>query len=177
MAYDKVVDSSALDADLTVVANAIKSKSGTTEKLSFPDGFVSALQGIQAGGGGDSSGVIIGSFTPAENTLSVTIDIGSYPEHFLLYTNGDVLGNNLKIGNGLIIDRTLPYVFFVSSNTSGSAYNTAGQTTTYNDSQYFVVNNTRITFADNKITINTSLAAGSSFCYFLAGVTYRWYAW
>ena len=41
MAYDKVVDSAKLDADLKSVADAIKAKSGTTGKLEFPDGYIS----------------------------------------------------------------------------------------------------------------------------------------
>lgn len=41
MAYDKIVDSAKLDADLTSVADVIKAKTGTTGKLEFPDGYIS----------------------------------------------------------------------------------------------------------------------------------------
>ena len=41
-------------SDLVSVANAIRTKGGTSETLVFPDGFVSAVQAIQTGGGGDS---------------------------------------------------------------------------------------------------------------------------
>ena len=37
--------------DLTAVANAIRTKGGTSEQLSFPNGFVSAIDGL---GGGDN---------------------------------------------------------------------------------------------------------------------------
>ncbi len=37
--------------DLTAVANAIRSKGGTTEPLVYPDGFVTAINNIQAGSG------------------------------------------------------------------------------------------------------------------------------
>lgn len=37
--------------DLTAVANAIRTKGGTSEQLSFPNGFVSAISGL---GGGDN---------------------------------------------------------------------------------------------------------------------------
>jgi hypothetical protein len=47
MAYDKVVDSSALNANLTSVANAIRTASGATGNLAFPAGFVSALQNMK----------------------------------------------------------------------------------------------------------------------------------
>ena len=51
MALDKAIDSAQLDANLTAIADAIRTKGGTSEALVFPDGFVSAVQAIQAGGG------------------------------------------------------------------------------------------------------------------------------
>lgn len=42
------------DADLSSVANAIRSKGGTSAQLEFPAGFVSAIQAIPTGGGGSS---------------------------------------------------------------------------------------------------------------------------
>ncbi len=50
MAVDKLVDSTQLDADLTSVANAIRTKGGTSDDLAFPAGFVSAVQAIPTGG-------------------------------------------------------------------------------------------------------------------------------
>lgn len=50
MAVDKLVDSTQLNADLTSVANAIRTKGGTSADLAFPSGFVSAVQAIPAGG-------------------------------------------------------------------------------------------------------------------------------
>lgn len=49
MAFRKVDE-----ASLTEVADAIRAKSGTMDKMEFPGGFVSAVQAIQTGGGGDS---------------------------------------------------------------------------------------------------------------------------
>ena len=37
--------------DLTSIANAIRTKGGTTASLSFPTGFVSAINAISSGGG------------------------------------------------------------------------------------------------------------------------------
>lgn len=53
MSVDKLVDSTQLDADLTSVANAIRAKSGGSSQLAFPAGFVSEIQAIPSGGGGD----------------------------------------------------------------------------------------------------------------------------
>ena len=50
MAVDKLVDSTQLDADLTSVANAIRTKGGTSADLAFPSGFVSAVEAIPSGG-------------------------------------------------------------------------------------------------------------------------------
>lgn len=51
MAVDKLVDSTQLNTDLTSVANAIRTKGGTSGQLAFPAGFVSAVEAIPAGGG------------------------------------------------------------------------------------------------------------------------------
>lgn len=47
MALDKAVDSAQLNADLTAVADAIRTKGGTSAQLAFPDGFASAVQAIE----------------------------------------------------------------------------------------------------------------------------------
>ena len=51
MAVDKLVDSTQLDTDLTSVANAIRTKGGTSAQLAFPSGFVTAIGNIPTGGG------------------------------------------------------------------------------------------------------------------------------
>ena len=42
------------DTELTSVANAIRTAGGTNNSLTFPNGFVSAVENISGGGGGDS---------------------------------------------------------------------------------------------------------------------------
>ena len=49
MAYDKVVDSTVLNAGLTQIADAIREKTGTGGTLTFPSGFVSAIEGLSGG--------------------------------------------------------------------------------------------------------------------------------
>lgn len=55
MAYRKVDDIS-----LISVADAIRSKGGTSDELVFPDGFVTAISAIQAGGGVSEPSTISG---------------------------------------------------------------------------------------------------------------------
>ena len=50
MADYKVVDAEKLDADLGVIADAIRERAGKTESLSFPDGMVDAVMAIPTGG-------------------------------------------------------------------------------------------------------------------------------
>ena len=52
MALDKVVDSSALDAGMLSVADAIRAKAGGADPLAWPDGFTAAISGIETGGVG-----------------------------------------------------------------------------------------------------------------------------
>ena len=47
MSFDKVIDSAQLNADLESVADAIRDKGNTTEKLLFPAGMVSAIGDIK----------------------------------------------------------------------------------------------------------------------------------
>ena len=53
MAIDKAIDSAQLNTDLTSIADAIREKAGLTDSFVFPEGFVQAIAGIEAGGGAD----------------------------------------------------------------------------------------------------------------------------
>lgn len=50
MAIDKAVDSAVLDAGLSQIAKAIRSKGGTSANLSFPTGFANAIADLQTDG-------------------------------------------------------------------------------------------------------------------------------
>lgn len=79
MAYDKVIDSAALDAQMTELADAIRAKAGTNSDLEWVSGFKSAVESIPTGGGGapvhveekdvnfwDYDGTLLHSYTLAE---------------------------------------------------------------------------------------------------------------
>ena len=76
--------------DLTKVASAIREKGGTSDSLVYPDGFVTAIQAIQTGGGTtpgapgditfyDYDGTIVTSWTLAE--LATKTALPDYPSH------------------------------------------------------------------------------------------------
>lgn len=46
MAENKVVNITQLESDLTSIANAIREKTGGSDSLAFPNGFVSAIDGL-----------------------------------------------------------------------------------------------------------------------------------
>ena len=77
-------------ADLTAVADAIRAKGGTAAQLVYPDGFVTAIQAIQTGGGTkpgapgditfyDYDGTIVTSWTLEE--LATKTALPDYPSH------------------------------------------------------------------------------------------------
>lgn len=85
MALDKVVDSAALDAQLTSIADAIRSKGGITDQLTLA-GMVDAINAIQTGGGGIQSAS--GEYSIAEDVASLNIDIsdiGFVPDLVAVY--------------------------------------------------------------------------------------------
>lgn len=92
MAVDKLVDSTQLDADLTSVAIAIRTKGGTSAQMAFPAGFVSAVEAIPTGGGG---AVLIerGTFTPVSDTsyggFHIPHSLGVAPDFVVVRTNLD----------------------------------------------------------------------------------------
>ena len=64
------------DTDLTAVANAIRTKGGTSAALAFPAGFVSAVQAIPTGGGGGATVVASGT-AQGSGTYNMEIPIGT----------------------------------------------------------------------------------------------------
>lgn len=98
MAFDKVIDSATLDADLTSVADAIRAKGGTSDALVFPAGFVSAVEAISAGGGLKFD---MGSFTLSEDVSAnlftnpgnavygapIPHNLGEIPDFIMVWTD------------------------------------------------------------------------------------------
>lgn len=70
-------------SDLVSVANAIRTKGGTSETLVFPDGFVSAVQAIQAGGGSGTG---------------LTLD-----DVYCVIVNYDVDADSLTLSDGILL--------------------------------------------------------------------------
>ena len=70
MAADKLVDSFQLDQSLTSVANAIRAKGKTSGTLSFPHGFIDAINNL-------SSAPVITETANSAGGVTVTITAGT----------------------------------------------------------------------------------------------------
>lgn len=115
MADYKVVDSAQLDADLKVVADAIREKGGTTEQLSFPQGMKQAVEAIQSGGGSGEEFVGVKYSNFDENGLPQVVDVSSLqeppfvnPKYNMFYRFFQVVNGNL--GNGWYVKMTDVYL-------------------------------------------------------------------
>lgn len=89
MAVDKLVDSTQLDADLTSVANAIRTKGGTSAQMAFPNGFVSAVNAIPTG------------ITPTgTKSISITQN-GTTTEDVTNYANAEI---TVDVHGGVVLE-------------------------------------------------------------------------
>lgn len=85
MALDKAVDSAALNIGMTAVADTIRAKAGTTEPLTWPDGFKAAIEAIS---GGIAGAVLLehGEFTLANDTATAySVELNNVPDLFVCY--------------------------------------------------------------------------------------------
>lgn len=78
MSVDKLVDSTLLDYDLTSVANAIRTKGGTSAPLFFPDDFITAIMAISSGVKIKYTGSVV-NFNTASSVSLETLDVQITP--------------------------------------------------------------------------------------------------
>lgn len=161
MAFDKLVDSVALEAKLKIVADAIREKAGTSDALAFPAGFAEAIAAIEAGGGGGGK-LASGTITPDANAtnIQITHNLGVVPH----------LGVFCKIGGGASSTSVSPevvatyqedsityYTYSIGSNPLTQSFG-QGMTTTF--ANYFL----------NRANATTVYSPK----YLLGGNTYFW---
>ena len=160
MALDKLVDSTQLDADLTSVANAIRTKGGTSASLAFPAGFVSAIAAIPSGGGG-SWDVAAGTITPSADTKTLSLSVDFDPQYVFVITDMYDLAQTSTWKN----------TFFISDRVDGYS---ACLITRYNNSAFGISHGG---FGqDAKASYSNGVLELSRWNYsWLSGVTYKWF--
>lgn len=165
MSVDKLVDSTQLDTDLTAVANAIRIKGGTSASLTFPSGFVSAINTISGGESGQTTtGTVTGDGT---NVLEIPCNFA--PD--LIYIYGDMSEDvaNRGIVSVTIIKDDLIDIHSDSS-TSASQENliySAHNITGYNDASL-----PHASYSNGTLTIDT--ISDSSSIRFRSGQVYNY---
>lgn len=151
MAYRKVAEE-----NLTAIADAIRAKSGGSDGLVFPDGFLAALESIEAGGGGGDiapfTSVKCGTFV-ANNTKTLTIDGVSnckifamrcieesgYYSDYVSHIVGTVLVNTEASLSGIGAVKGISVYFdakFVVASSAGTYPTISGDTLTFNYALY-----------------------------------------
>lgn len=137
MSVDKLVDSTQLDSDLTSVANAIRTKGGTSASLAFPAGFVQAIGNIPTGGGG----ITITSKTVqikngrSSSTSVIRVTFNTSSEKLGIIGGNISAGSTTTINNAAVItDNNGEYFEFHVSYNIGSTFQV-----TYNETPCTVV--------------------------------------
>ena len=206
MAVDKLVDSALLDADLTSVANAIRTKGGTSASLAFPSGFVTAIGNISGGGGGSKTNIDIGvETTSIPNILNMfyALEQGTaVTNEFTLAqaipnTEVEVLDTGLSTVHGLFIaDKSQGSL--VSGNTPENVlftivFNPTSEgtgsyaVTRQNNYLGYATNTNGVTrkflarctwrVSGGKLYCTGDFNRNDSYTPFCSGHTYRWVAW
>ena len=93
----------ASDTDLTSVANAIRTKGGTSSSLVFPSGFVTAIQNIPSGGSATlitksitANGTYNASSDSADGYSQVSVAVPVLPVVSGTFTPGNTEANSVK---------------------------------------------------------------------------------
>lgn len=131
MSIDKAVDSTQLNADLTSVANAIRTKGGTSAQLAFPAGFVQAIGDIETGGDNAKYlNLIARTGTEFEDSDVITTGRGAFSYWTALQSlslpNLETIGDGCFQGSNAISNFYFPKATTIAA---GNAFSSAGAIT------------------------------------------------
>lgn len=112
MSVDKLVDSTQLNTDLTAVADAIRSKGGTSAPLAFPQGFVDAIEAIETGGSVaftyDKTITTNGGRDTAHSILLGLLPYREFSAEGYIYKTGITSAKKYRIDYGTSTDQAFP---------------------------------------------------------------------
>lgn len=172
MAYDKIVDSAALDAVFTNIGNAIRGKTGDTAAIAY-DAMAAAIAAIDTGSGGAST-MASGEFTVATDckSVDVTHNLGVVPNFVVL----------VSLDSNAATSSTTALVSGVAdSNLHYSTINAGGQIMCAIGIKHDMTSPDFPTLVSGVVACaatKTSIKLGCALPMFSlpAGKTYRWYA-
>lgn len=121
---------------------------------------------VNVSGGGGSS-VCSGTFTPTENILAPSFNVGATISHFLVFPTTNIFGTqSVKMFWSAYTEFGATDVYSLTSNNTGAA----SVTRFYQDSWF--------TFSNGVVSCTNSGTSGAGNAgYWIAGATYQWYAW
>ena len=159
--------------DLTKVAAAIREKGGTSDLLVYPDGFVKAIESIEAGGGSENQ-LVYGTYTPASDQTaayggSFSAEFGFVPDVFVMCAPVAASGH-IKNSAAIIIIR--PYAY---RNLGNPSYFRSIVSAPTGDSQIGTSNH-RYFGSVNMLTETKVSFFGPSGSLLVGGVEYFWIA-
>lgn len=166
-------------ADLTAIADAIRSKKETSAAIAFPDEFVSAIQSIESGLWGGK--MITGSFTLAEDSTGeyVIAEAGDSVIQGLLYDGETFSQIHGKVALLVMRDGTSEFNAENYPGTMGAALRVVTKTGSYHSMRQYWnssgSSNTQgggTTIDANKIAVTFASGCAGS-----AAFTYNWAAW
>ena len=166
------------DTSLTSVADAIRTKGGTSAALDFPSGFVDAIGAIQTGGGG-ASNVVTGTFKGTTSNAAMDVNLAydgdGYPIIVVIFPSEgayDPDGTFYKtiqqyaLIEAVLIKQKLAAPTYNANNTYNYAtfYSISKSSTTNNTSTStnIKMNNNSYSSSDASYTINNILKIKSS---------------
>jgi len=113
------------DTELTSIANAIRTKGGTSASLTFPTGFVSAINDIQTGGGGvdlpvntygaGDEGKVVSSGELVTQTSQTITENGTYDTTLVSSVTvsiGDIWMEQTITTSGAVTQALDPYILY-----------------------------------------------------------------
>lgn len=186
MAYDKLIDSAKLDADLGQIADAIREKIGSEDSFAFPADFVESILSISGGRPHASGSYIPEADVSLPTNVSadpvyLTINVDFLPRIFIFWeaerTNTSSTSQaNLHCSLHVVISddlsiRTRKGILIGVYNTTSASYTTKLITTTIgspNGSGQL----SNLSFTNTKI----ELPYASPRAYLFAGKEYKWLA-
>ena len=152
MSVDKLVDSGQLDSDLKSVADAIRTKGGTSADLSFPDGFVSAIENLQTG-----ANYAKGSFTTPSSGSPYTLNFGKSFSKYMFLIEANETSKTTILNSDYDANKTYSFFGIRPTRSIGEAetnWNTILSRINPHSSASGSALSTSITFTDSSISIS-----------------------
>ena len=171
MAYDKVVDSSVLDANLTTIANAIRSKTGKSGSLTLEQ-MVTEIGSIQSGSG-SSSDLETGTFVLDVDTKIIEIPVSKKYNNVLVYAESFDVSNYVAYSSvGTFARDGVGMIGFCTNYNNTNIQGGFANPTKYN----VQFNNNNVEFTNSYIKFRDQTSGAGTQTY-KAGMGYHWMGW